>query len=121
MQVSVTFRHMPPSPALRDYAAEKVSHVVEKYVRSGELEAHVVLSIERYWHIADFTIGFAGMRVKAEERSEDMYSSIDLAMDKVERQVRRYKEKLRDHKGMRGASNASAVRFSQPGLGEVED
>ena len=99
MQVSVTFRHMPPSEALRDYAAEKLNHVVGKYFRSQSLEAHVVLSLERFWHIADFTIGFKGMTVKVEERSEDMYSSIDLAMDKVERQVRRYKDKLRDHKG----------------------
>jgi len=99
MQVAVTFRHMPPSEALRGYAAEKLTHVVEKYFRADDLEAHVVLSVERYWHIADFTIGFKAMTVKVEERSEDMYSSIDLAMDKIERQLRRYKERLKHHHG----------------------
>jgi putative sigma-54 modulation protein len=99
MKVTVTFRHMPSSDALREYARDKVTHVVEKYFRASELEAHVVLSVERFWHVADFTIGFRGTTVKVEERSEDMYSSIDLAMDKIERQVRRYKSKLREHKG----------------------
>lgn len=98
MQVTVTFRHMPATDALRDYAADKLTHVVEKYFQPNDLEAHVVLSVERFWHIADFTLGLHGTTVKVEERSEDMYSSIDLAMDKVERQVRRYKDKLRNHK-----------------------
>ena len=98
MQVTVTFRHMPASDALREYAVDKLTHVVDKYFSPNSLEAHVVLSVERFWHIADFTLGLQGSTVKVEERSEDMYSSIDLAMDKVERQVRRYKDRLRDHK-----------------------
>ncbi|MCA9564310.1 MAG: ribosome-associated translation inhibitor RaiA [Myxococcales bacterium] len=98
MQVVVTFRHMPKSGALKRYAEEKVAHAISKYFKGGEIEAHVVLWVERFWHIADFTITFKGMTAKVEERSEDMYSSIDLAMDKLERQLRRYKEKIRDHK-----------------------
>lgn len=97
MQLSVTFRHIPPSEPLKEYASAKVAHVLGKFIQGSDVEAHVVLSVERFWHLADFTISFGSTTVKAEERSEDMYSSIDLAMDKIERQVRRYKEKLRDH------------------------
>lgn len=97
MQMSVTFRHIPPSEPLKEYASAKAAHVLSKFIQSSDVEAHIVLSVERFWHLADFTISFGGTTVKAEERSEDMYSSIDLAMDKIERQVRRYKDKLRDH------------------------
>ena len=100
MQISVTFRHMPTSEPLKEYAVEKLTHVIDKYFRVSNVEAHIVLSVERFWHIADFTIRFTKMTVKVDERSEDMYSSIDLAMDKVERQVRRYKDRLRDHKSV---------------------
>jgi putative sigma-54 modulation protein len=99
MQISFTFRQMPASDPLKEYAADKVKHTIEKYFRVSTVEAHIVLSVERFWHIATFTINFKGMTVKVEERSEDMYSSIDLAMDKIERQVRRYKDRIRDHKG----------------------
>ncbi len=99
MQISVTFRHMPPSDPLKEYASTKLRHVIEKYFRSGESEAHAVLSTEKFWHIAAFQLAFKGMTAAVEERSEDMYSSIDLAMAKLERQVRRHKDKLRDHKG----------------------
>ncbi|MBN1947803.1 MAG: ribosome-associated translation inhibitor RaiA [Bradymonadales bacterium] len=98
MQVIVTFRHMPASEPLKSYTEEKLAHVIEKYMRASHIEAHVVLSVERFWHIASFTVGFSGTTVSVEERSQDMYSSIDLAMDKIERQVKRYKDKLREHK-----------------------
>jgi len=98
MQVSVTFRHMEPTEALREYAEEKVTHVTEKYFQSGESSAHVVLSTEKHWHIAHFDIHFKGKDATVEERTEDMYSSIDLAMAKLERLIARYKDKLRDHK-----------------------
>jgi putative sigma-54 modulation protein len=97
MQVSVTFRHVDATEALKDYARDKVDRV-KKYVHNP-MEAHVVLSTERYLHIADVTITLPnGLVIKGREGSEDMYSSIDLVMDKIERQVRKYKEKIRQHK-----------------------
>ena len=101
MNINVTFRHMPSSDPLKEYASEKVRHIVEKYFRSGESEAHVVLSTEKFWHLADFTVSFKGMTAKVEERTEDMYSSIDLALDKLDTQLRRHKDKIRDHKNQR--------------------
>jgi putative sigma-54 modulation protein len=103
MQVSVTFRQMEATNAIRDYAVEKVKRVTEKYFQVGEAEAHVVLSTERYWHIANLTATCQGVTATVEERSEDMYSSIDLALDKLERQLAKHKDKLRDHKPTEGA------------------
>jgi putative sigma-54 modulation protein len=106
MQVAVSFRHMEPSPALKDYASEKLDHVINKYIRST-VDAKAVLSVEKFWHIAKFTLQVRGLNIKSEEKSEDMYSSIDLALDKLERQLRRYKDKIRHHKPMRGVPEMS--------------
>src|SRR5450432_4169694 len=93
MQVSVTFRRVDASEALKDYARDRLERV-NKYVHNP-VDAHVVLSTERYLHIADVTISLHnGIVIKGREGSEDMYSSIDLVMDKIERQVRKYKEKI---------------------------
>ena len=92
MQTSVTFRHMKTSDALKD-------HALEKTVRMGKYfddaaEAHVVLSTEKYLHKAEINIIAYGMTICGKESSSDMYNSIDRAMDKIERQVKRYRDKL---------------------------
>jgi putative sigma-54 modulation protein len=97
MQLNITFRHFDPIDSLKNYAKEKVERA-EKYLeRAGE--AHVVLSLERHLHHADITIHSGAFVLRGREKSEDMYASIDLAMDKIERQLRRYKERLKHHHG----------------------
>ena len=100
MQLSVTFRHMDSTEALKDYAKEKIERV-RKYF-PDPIKAHVVLACDRgYNHIADVNITLHnGIVIAGRETTEDMYSSIDLVMAKIERQVRRYKEKIRHHKGL---------------------
>ena len=102
MQLSVTFRHMDSTDALREYAREKVERI-RKYF-PDPIKAHVVLVCDRgYNHTADVMITLHnGLVIKGVETTEDMYSSIDLVMAKIERQVRRYKEKIRSHKGAEG-------------------
>lgn len=97
MQFSVTFRHMEASDALREYARDKVTKI-KKYF-PDPIMTHVVMSTERgYQHMVDVNIQLHnGIIIKGSEVTEDMYSSIDLVMAKIERQVRRYKEKIRGH------------------------
>ena len=97
MQLNITFRHLDASDALKDYARDKVERVNKYLDRAGE--AHVVLSMERHLHHADITIHAGAFVLRGREKSEDMYASLDLAMDKIERQLRRYKEKLKNHHG----------------------
>jgi putative sigma-54 modulation protein len=91
---------MDSTEALKDYAREKIDRI-RKYF-PDPIKAHVVLACDRgYNHIADVMITLHnGIFLKGEETTEDMYSSIDLVMAKIERQVRRYKEKIRHHKGL---------------------
>jgi putative sigma-54 modulation protein len=96
MEFSVTFRHMEPSDALKEYAVEKLSRL-EKYF-DAIIEAQVVLSVEKFRHIADVTVNCDGVKIKGQEQTEDMYSAIDMVMDKMERQAKRYRERFRERK-----------------------
>lgn len=100
MQVSVTFRHMEATDALKTHAADRISRI-EKYVQAPT-DANVVLSVEKYMHQADITIKAHGMLMRGKEKSEDMYASIDRAMAKIERQITKYKKKLASHKQREG-------------------
>jgi ribosome hibernation promoting factor len=99
MQLSTTFRHMDASQAVREYAAEKLEKI-RKYFNKDPISAHAVFSVERgFNHVADINITLPnGIVINAKETTEDMYSSIDLATARIERQVRKWKEKIRDHK-----------------------
>jgi putative sigma-54 modulation protein len=99
MQLSTTFRHMEASQAVREYAEEKLEKI-KKYFLRQPLGAHAVFSVERnYNHTAEFAITLPnGLVIQARETTEDMYSSIDLAGARIERQVRKWKDKIRDHK-----------------------
>ena len=97
MQFSVTFRHMEASEALKDYAKDRIQRI-NKYF-PDPIACHVVMSTERYNHRVDVNLQrHNGLQVAGHESTENMYSSIDLVVAKIERQVRRYKGKLRDHK-----------------------
>jgi len=93
MQISMTFRHMDPSDAMKELVEEKVSHV-KKYVQ-GPVEASVVLSVERYLQVCDLTITAQGHVYKGREETDDMYSSIDKAMEKIERQIDKAKGRMK--------------------------
>jgi len=97
VQISVTGRHMDITDALRTYIHDKVEHEVSEFPRVENV--HVILAVEKYRRIAEFVIQAANhIRVEAKEESEDMYASVDAALEKVSRQLRRSRDKVQDHK-----------------------
>jgi putative sigma-54 modulation protein len=94
--VSVTFRHLEATTSLREYAIEKVSRV-KKYF-DGQSEINVVLSSEKHRYTAEIPLKANRISINAKEETDYMYSAIDLAVDKVDRQMKKHKEKLRRHK-----------------------
>jgi putative sigma-54 modulation protein len=118
MQLSTTFRHMDGSQAVREYAAEKLEKI-RKYFNKDPIAAHAVFSVEHFRHVADINITLPnGIVINAKETTEDMYSSIDLATARIERQVRKWKEKIRDHKPHGGP--ATSVRERVIAAAEME-
>jgi len=97
MQVLVTFRHMDATEPLRQYAEHKVARIYKLMRRP--IEAHVVLSVTKRRHAAEITLSGEHLHANATEETGDLYSAIDLAMDKIERQIRKHvtKRKTRKH------------------------
>ena len=96
MQVSVTFRKIDASDTLRNYAREKL-YRIKKYVEDP-IEAYVVLSVEKFRHIAEVSINADGLRLNGQEETGDMYSAIDMVVDKVESQIKKYRHRLKKRK-----------------------
>jgi len=97
MQISVTFRHVDPTPALREYAQQKLGRIKKYLRRPGD--AHVILEVAKERHVAEITLQGDHVTMFAKEETHDLYSAIDLAIDKLEHQAQKLKARRRDHKG----------------------
>jgi putative sigma-54 modulation protein len=88
---------MDITDALRSYVQDKVEHAMEEFPRVESV--HVILAVEKYRRIAEIVIQAANhIRVEAKEESDDMYVSVDAAVEKVSRQLRKLRDKVQDHK-----------------------
>lgn len=105
MQIDITFKNMDSSDALRDYASKRLSKL-DKYI-DRPTEVHLVLSVEKRRHQADVTVSADGAMINAVETTEDMYAAIDMVMDKLERQIKKHKDKLQDKKGQPRTAQAA--------------
>ena len=123
MDIMVTFRHMDPIESLKTYAEEKVSKI-NKYLDSP-LDAHIVLSVEKFRHQADVSLSVNGTRFKGVEETGDMYSAIDQVMDKIEKQVKKHISKTRNRRSenikneLGSSEDAAALSSDEPAI-EVE-
>ena len=97
MQITTTFRQMEQSDALKKYAEEKLDRV-KKYI-DAPINVQVYFTVEKkIRHIVEIVITGKGLSTKASESTNDMYAAIDAVIDKIERQLKRYKEKIKAHK-----------------------
>lgn len=92
MQLSVTFRHMDSSDALKQYTEEKVAKVAKLLPRV--VSAHVILGVEKLTHKCEVLIDSGHLHCRGSASSENMYKSIDEATDKIIRQVKRHLGRL---------------------------
>ena len=102
LHVIVQGKHIAVTPALRDYAEEKVGRVTRYF--DHVQEAQVVLSVERRRgdvgraQVVEVTVRGDGVLLRGEEASEDMYASIDLVVEKLKKQIERYRSKFIDRR-----------------------
>ncbi len=96
MNVNITGKHMEMSDALKAYinnGLKKLEHYFDKIV-----DANVVLAVEKHRHICEINLNVNGFRIHAKESSPDMYASVDTVIDKLEKQIKKFKDKLKNHK-----------------------
>ncbi len=105
MNLNITFRHVEPAEGLKTYTVEKVERLTKYF--DGLVDGHVILDQEKIRHIAEVTLLANGTRIYAKEENADFYTAIDNVVDKLERQLKRYKEKLKRHKPLRNRERRS--------------
>jgi putative sigma-54 modulation protein len=109
MKVKIVERHMVPSAALRAYVVERANGLERYFDRIISIDS--TLSVEKERQIADFHAHLTNRKViAAREESSDMYASIDKAIDRLKRQIVKYKDHLNDH----GSTAVSAI--NSPGI-----
>ena len=95
MQLSITFKQMESSDALKTYAQDELDRLDKMLDAPGE--ANLVLSVEKIRHIAEINLICDKLRINAKDEAETMYSALDGLADKVQAQIKKNKEKARRH------------------------
>jgi putative sigma-54 modulation protein len=101
MQTSVTFKNLDSSDTLRSYVQDKLDRFDR--LLDNPAEANVVLSVEKFRHMAEINIIGDRLTINGKEETVDMYSAIDMVLDKLEKQIKKNKDKIRERRS--GAKN----------------
>ena len=94
MQLSVTGHHVEVTPPLRSYVAKKLERIGRHF--DQVIDVHCVLTVEKLRQKAEATLHVSGCDIHADATESDMYAAIDLLSDKLDRCIRKHKEKLHD-------------------------
>lgn len=95
MQINLTGHHVEITDALRDYVVSKFDRLERHFDHITNV--HVILNVEKLAQIAEATLHVNGGELFANAEHEDMYAAIDALVDKLDRQVKKHKEKLKAH------------------------
>ncbi len=95
MNLTVTGRHLDVTQSLRHYIIEKMVRLERHFDNVSNI--HVILSVEKLRQKAEATIDLSGGKIYADTIDGDMYAAIDLLTDKLDRQVIKHKEKIKNH------------------------
>lgn len=95
MQIDITGHHVDLTPALRSYVQNKFERLERHFDHVTGI--HVVLSVAKLEHKAEATLAVSGGTLFADAVEQDMYAAIDCLVDKLDRQIKKHKEKLTNH------------------------
>jgi putative sigma-54 modulation protein len=104
MRLNVTGHHVEVTPALRGYVEKKLERIVRHFDQL--IDVHCVLTVEKLRQKAEATLHASGCDIHANATEPDMYAAIDALSDKLDRCVRKHKEKLTDHHAAEAQRNA---------------
>jgi len=95
MQLTLTGHHVDITPALREFVENKLGRLERHF--DNVTDIHCILTVEKLLHKAEATANVAGGSIHADSTADDMYAAIDSLIDKLDRQVKKFKEKHKDH------------------------
>lgn len=97
MDITVTGRHVTVTPAIEDYARKKIEHIHISFPRI--VDAHFILEVDKFRQRAELVLHCGNhIHIEASDVHEDLYAAIDLAVDKAERQMRKHKTRIQNHR-----------------------
>ena len=117
MQTSVTFKNLDSSDHLKSYVADKLDRL-DKYL-DNPAEANVVLTVEKFRHAAEVNIAGDRLSINGKEETNDMYSAIDMVIDKLEKQIKKNKQKIRERRT--SSKNRNRSMLEEEGIPAEDD
>ena len=108
MQLNITGHHVEVTDSLKAYVAEKLERLEKHFDHVNNV--HVILSVEKQRQKSEATVNVNGASLFADSTEEDMYAAIDSMTDKLDRQIKKHKEKLKDHHRQEG----NQIKHQQP-------
>ena len=113
MAIDITSRHIDVDADIKAHAHDKAEKIAEEFPRVESV--HVILDGQKHLQIAEIVVQAKNhLRVEASETSDDLYKAIDIASDRVERQLRKARQKIQDHRG-------PGTKMLEMELGESEE
>ncbi len=119
MNINVRGKNIEATPALVDYAQKKLGKLDKHFEQATDVQ--VVLSVIREEHIVEVTLNLNGLILRGEESTSDMYASIDMVVDKLERQVKKYKTRMNKSLRFRGMRTISEKHAALEAEERAED
>ncbi len=107
MNVHLSGHHVEITPPLRQYVERKLGRMLRRF--DGLIDVQCTLTVEKMRHKADARVHVSGSTFHAEVVDEDMYAAIDALADKLDRRVRKHKERLRDHHAVEAQKHGHAL------------
>jgi len=109
MKFNIRGENIEITPALREYVEKKVGRLDRYFAEEITSDVYVTLKVIRDMHAVEVTIPMTGLLLRAEEKNTDMYASIDLVVEKLERQIRKHKTKV--NRKMRNETPSKVAYF----------
>jgi len=107
MQLDISARHMEMTEALKSHVKTRLEKLKGHFDRV--IDVNVVLSVEKHRHVAEVTLHANGIRIHGKESTADMYSSVDAVVEKLEKQIRKYKDRVTRHASRKGQEELAAI------------
>lgn len=95
MNLQITGHHLEVTPALREYVTTKLDKVTRHF--DHVIDVNVILAVEKLKQTAEVTVHVRGKDIHVESEDSDLYAAIDILVDKLDRQILKYKQKVQDH------------------------
>jgi putative sigma-54 modulation protein len=119
MQISLTFRNTDAEDWLKDHVDKRLQKLTRYIDKSAE--AQVILSVEKFRNVAEINLSSKGITINGKEEEKDMITAVDNVIDKIERQLKKHKDKIRNHKENASFNEIAALQNERADVMEEDE